>query len=141
MQNGETRDTRVLTDANVTSCITVPKTTENGRYFKARFPWPILGSASDTFVAKVTGNNICCHGEEVVKLYTPLEGEQQRDARFTGRYRKCGYVNETVLDVGSGGVECDYRCSCGGDVCSAVYNINRSEDKEVFWLLLQTLIW
>ena len=77
MQNGETRDTRLLTDDDVNSCITVPKTTENGRYFKARFPWPVLGSSSETFVAKVTGNNICCHGEDAVKLYTPLEGNNR----------------------------------------------------------------
>ena len=121
MQNGETCDTRLLTDDDVTSCITVPKTIENGHYFKARFPWPVLGSASETFVARVTGNNICCYGEYAVKLYTPLEGEQQRVAKFRGRYQKCEYVNEAVLDTGSGRVECDYRCSCGGDVCSAVY--------------------
>ena len=119
MQNGETRDTRLLTDDDVTSCITVPKTTENGRYFKARFPWPVLGSASETFVARVTGNNMGC--TRAVTIYTPLEGEQQRDAKFTGRYRKCEYVNEAVLDTGSGRVKCDYRFSCGGDVCSAVY--------------------
>ena len=111
MQNGETRDTRLLT----------------------RFPWPVLDSASETFLARVTGNNICCHGEDAVKLYTPLEGEQQREAKFTGRYRKCEYVNEAVLDTGSGRVECDYRCSCGGDVCSAVYIfvINKSENQQV----------
>ena len=133
MQNGETRDTHLLTDDDGTSCITVPKTTENGRYFKARFPWPVLGSASETFIARVTGNNICCHGEDAVKPYTPLEGEQQRDAKFTGRYRDCEYVNEVVLDAGSGRVECDYRCSCGGDVCSAVYLfvIDKSDDKQV----------
>ena len=117
MQNGETCDTRLLTDDDVTSCIMVPKTTENGRYFKARFPWPVLGSASETFVARVTGNNLQC--ARSVTFYTPPEGGQQRDAKFTGRYRKCEYVNET--DAGSGIVECDYRCSCGGDVCSAVY--------------------
>ena len=117
MQNGETRDTRLLTDDDITSCITVPKTTENGRYFKARFPWPVLGSASETFLARVTGNNIQCAG--AVTIYTPPEGEQQRDAKFTGRYRKYEYVNQT--DAGSGSVECNYRCSCGGDVCSAVY--------------------
>ena len=117
MQDGETRDTRLLTDGDVNSCITVPKTTENGRYFKVRFPWPVLGSASETFVARVIGNNMKCTG--AVIIYTPPEGEQQRDTKFTGRYRKCEYVNQT--DAGSGRVECDYRCSCGGDVCSAVY--------------------
>ena len=133
MQNGETRDTRLLTDDDVTSCITVPKTTENGRYFKARFPWPVLGSASETFVAKVTGHYM--QYADAVKLYTPLEGEQQRDAKFTGRYRECKYVNEVVLDAGRWRVECDYRCSCGGDVCSAVYifamNNSRAENQEL----------
>ena len=119
MQDGETRDTHLLTDGDVNSCITVPKTTENGRYFKVRFPWPVLGSASETFVARVTGNNMGC--TRAVTMYTPLEGEQQRDAKFTGRYRDCEFVNQMVLDAGSRRVECDYRCSCGGDVCSAVY--------------------
>ena len=117
MQNGETCDTRLLTDDDITSCIAVPKTTENGRYFKVRFPWPVLGSASETFVARVTGNNMGC--TRAVTIYTPLEGEQQRDAKFTGRYRECEYTEE--FSYPSGSVECNYRSSCGGDVCSAVY--------------------
>ena len=86
MQNGETCDTRLLKDDDVTSCITVPETTENGRYFKARFPWPVLGSALDTFIVRLIGNNMQCKG--TVTFYTPPEGEQQRDAKFTGRYRE-----------------------------------------------------
>ena len=121
MQNGESRDTTLLMDANDTSCINVPKATENGRYLKVRFPWPVLGSASQTFIAMVTGNNIQCAGVESIKLYTPLEGAQQRHPQFVGRYRKCEYVNKVVLDLGSCRVRCEYRCTCGRDVCSAVY--------------------
>ena len=117
MQNGETRDARLLTDDDVTSCITVPKTTENGRHFKARFPWPVLGSGLDTFIVRLIGNNMECKG--TVTFYTPPEGEQQRDAKFTGRYIECEYIQE--FSYPSGSVECNYRCSCGGDVCSAVY--------------------
>ena len=74
---------------------------------------------SETFVARVTGNNMGC--TRAVTIYTPLEGEQQRDAKFTGRHRDCEFVNQMVLDAGSRRAQCDYRCSCGGDVCSAVY--------------------
>ena len=121
MQNGETRDTTLLTDDNVTSCITVPKVTENGRYLRARFPWPVLGSASRTFTASVIGHNLQC--ASAVILYTPLEGQHQKDSnrKFTGGYRKCEYVNEVVVNAGTGRVQCDYRCSCREDVCSAVY--------------------
>ena len=50
-------------------------------------------------------------------------GQQQTDAKqpFIGNYRMCEYVNEMVVDTGTGRVECDYMCSCGEDVCSAVY--------------------
>ena len=135
MQNGETRDTSLLTDNDVTSCITVPKVTENGRYFKARFPWPVLGSASQTFTASVIGHTLKC--ASAVVLYTPLEGQQKRDTdwKFTGRYRKCEFVNEVVVDAGTGRVQCDYMCSCGEDVCSAVYifasNKNGEENQEI----------
>ena len=135
MQNGERRDTTLLTDNDVTSCITVPKATENGRYFKARFPWPVLGSASQTFTASVIGHNLLC--TSAVNLYTPLEGQQQADAKqpFIGNYRMCEYVNEVVVDAGTGRVQCDYRCSCREDVCSAVYifayNKNGEENQEI----------
>ena len=135
MQNGETCDTSLLTDNDVTSCITVPKTTENGRYFKARFPWPVLGSAFQTFTASVIGHDLQC--ESAVILYTPPEGQQKRDTdrKFTGRYRKCEYVNEVVVDAGTWRVECDYRCSCGMDVCAAVYvyvlNMSSKESVEL----------
>ena len=135
MQNAETRDTTLLTDNDVTSCITVPKVTENGSYFKARFPWPVLGSASQIFTACVIGHNLQC--ASAVILYTPLEGQQREDAKqqFIGNYRMCEYVNEVVVDAGTGRVQCDYRCSCGEDVCSAVYifasNKNGEENQEI----------
>ena len=126
MQNGETRDTGLLMDANLTSCVGIPKAMENGRYLKVRFPWPVLGSENHSFIAMVTGKNIQCTGANSLQLYTPPEGAQQHHPVFVGRYRKCEYVNEDVLDAKR--VRCDYRCSCGKDVCSAVYLFALNKD-------------
>ena len=112
-----THDTRLLTDGNDTSCITVSKTLEPGSNFRTKFPWPVLGSASQTFTASLIGNKMDqCSG--MVRFDTPLEGEQQED---TGRRKECILQNDPGMDSDTGRVECDYTCTCGADVYSAVY--------------------
>ena len=110
---------RCRMDANLTSCVGIPKAMENGCYLKVHFPWPVLVSANHSFIAMVTGKNIQCTGANSLHLYTPPEGAQQCHPVFIGHYKKCEYVNEVVLDAER--VRCDYRCSCWGDVCSVVY--------------------
>ena len=93
-----THDTRLLTDGNDTSCITVSKTFEPGNNFRTKFPWPVLGSASQTFKASLIGNSIHqCSG--MVRFDTLLEGEQQED---TGRRKESILQNDPGMDADTG---------------------------------------
>ena len=57
-----------------------------------------------------------CSG--MVRFDTPLEVEQQGD---TGRRNQCTLSCDPGMDADTGRFECDFRCTCGADVCSVVY--------------------
>ena len=112
-----TRDTRLLMDWNDTSCIMVSRSLERGSNFRTKFPWPVLNSASQTFTASLIGNRIQTCANRVIFDTLP-KGEQQM---YTPPEFRCLPVSQTVLDAESERVSCEFKCTCGQDVCSMVY--------------------
>ena len=102
--NGVTRDTSVLTDDDDTTCMpAVWIYDEPVANFITKFPSPVLGAISTTFIASIKGTGLTCGG---IKFYTQTQNNPES-------YTTCPSTAAT-----SG---CSYTCSCGNDVCSVVY--------------------
>ena len=62
-------------DSNDSTCLSFTVAGDSGTIFMTKFPWPVLGSTSQSFTASLRGRNLgSCSG--MVKLETILAGER-----------------------------------------------------------------